>query len=145
MERLEFSVLINASPEKIWQSLWDDGNYRQWASVFSEGSYALSDWNQGSRVQFLSPSGEGMSGTILQKDEPLRMVFSHEGMVKAGVKQPLDEETKAWAGAEESYLLEPMERGTRLTVSMDMVSEHKAYFEEKFPAALQLVKELAEA
>ena len=42
MEKLHFSVNINASKEKVWQTLWDDTTYRKWTSAFSETSYAVS-------------------------------------------------------------------------------------------------------
>jgi hypothetical protein len=40
------------------ESMWDDSTYRQWTSAFSEGSHAVSDWKEGSKVLFLSPEGE---------------------------------------------------------------------------------------
>ena len=64
METLKFHSTINAPKEKVWATLWNDNTYRQWTSVFSEGSYAESDWNEGSKILFLSPKGEGMFSVI---------------------------------------------------------------------------------
>jgi uncharacterized protein YndB with AHSA1/START domain len=61
MQTLTFNTDIHASPEKLWHVLWDDYNYRQWTAVFMAGSYAVTDWKQGSKVHFLSTSGKGMS------------------------------------------------------------------------------------
>ena len=61
MKTLNFSININAPKEKKWKTLWDDTTYRQWTRIFSEGSYAVSDWNEGSRVLFLSAEGELVS------------------------------------------------------------------------------------
>ncbi|MGQ0827138.1 MAG: hypothetical protein ACT4ON_01960 [Bacteroidota bacterium] len=43
MEKLQFTIDIKASREKVWKTLWEDTSYRKWTSAFSEGSYAVSD------------------------------------------------------------------------------------------------------
>ena len=94
MEKLHFTTSINASKEKVWSCLWQDENYRKWTSAFAEGSHAVSDWKEGSKILFLSPSGEGMYSTIDKLVPNEFMAFKHHGMVKEGKEQPLDEETK---------------------------------------------------
>ena len=34
MNRLQFSIDIKAEKTKIWEALWNDSSYRDWASVF---------------------------------------------------------------------------------------------------------------
>lgn len=145
MEKLQFSCEINAPKDKVWSALWNEASYRKWTRVFSEGSYAQSDWQEGSSIRFLSPDGNGIYGTIEKLVPNKVMSFRHLGVIKGGVEQAADEETKKWSGARESYTLAEAGNKTQLTVAMDTVPEHKAYFEETFPKALQLVKELAEA
>jgi hypothetical protein len=48
---LHFSVDIAAPRGKVWDVLWDDASCRDWSSVSAQGSYAVSDWNEGSRIQ----------------------------------------------------------------------------------------------
>ncbi|AHE68160.1 hypothetical protein Loa_02623 [Legionella oakridgensis ATCC 33761 = DSM 21215] len=68
METLHFSININASKEKVWKILWGDKTFTDWTSVFAEGSYAVSDWMEGSRIQFIDPkSNHGMSSVIEKK------------------------------------------------------------------------------
>ena len=43
MEKMNFSIDINAPKEKVWNVLWDDDSYRKWTSAFAEGSYAKTD------------------------------------------------------------------------------------------------------
>ena len=57
MKTLEFKTTIKASKEKVWFILWDNITYGKWTTLFCEGSYAVTDWQQGSKVHFLSPSG----------------------------------------------------------------------------------------
>lgn len=137
---MNFSIQINAPKERVWEVLWSDAGYRKWTSVFMEGSYAESDWEEGSKIKFLAPRGEGMY-SIIQKKVPLeQMVFEHQGEIKNGV-----EERKAeWAGATEGYHLREADGGTELRVTLDTNEDAKDYFSQVFPKALELVKQLAE-
>ena len=139
-----YSIDIHASREKVWQILWNDSSYRKWTSVFSEGSHAISDWEEGSRISFLAADGGGMYSCIEKKIPNEFMSFRHIGVLKEGVEQPLDEESKQWSGAMENYTLRPSDGGTSLAVDMDITEDFAKYFEEKFPLALEKVKELAE-
>jgi uncharacterized protein YndB with AHSA1/START domain len=142
MNRLQFSVDIAAPRDKVWQVLWDDASYRDWTSVFAEGSYAVSDWNEGSPIQFIDPaSGNGMAAVIEKKRPGEFMSFRHEAEIKDGTVQP----PAAWSGAHENYLLTANDGRTTLRVDLDAADEHRQMFEEKFPQALTRVKNLAEA
>ena len=82
MTQLTFTTNIKATKDKVWEILWNDATYREWTRVFSEGSYAVSDWKEGSKVQFLSNDGDGMY-SIIEKSSPGRyMSFKHLGVVK---------------------------------------------------------------
>lgn len=144
MGKMSFSVQINAPREKVWDILWDDQGYREWTRVFHEGSYAETDWNEGSDVRFLTPEGMGMYSTIARKIPNEFMSFRHIGEVKDGVNQPLDEKTKSWSGAMEDYRLKEVDGGTELTAEVDMDEQHAEYFKDAFPKALDKVKQLAE-
>ena len=99
MKKLNFSIEIKAPKEKVWRILWDDITYRKWTGAFSEGSYAVSDWEEGSKILFLSPNGEGMFSTIAKKIPNEFMSFKHLGMVKNGVEDLNSEQIKEWPGA----------------------------------------------
>ena len=139
MTTLNFSVEINAPKEKVWQILWDDQSYRQWTSVFMEGSYAKSDWQEGSKIEFLTPKGDGMYSTIHKKIDNSQMVFKHLGEVKDGVETPSN-----WGDAFESYFLTEKGTGTELRVELNTTEDYQKYFNDTFPKALNLVKQLAE-
>ncbi len=144
MKKLSFETVIQAPAEKVWEILWKDETYRKWTTVFAEGSYAESNWVKGAEVLFLSPGGGGMFSEIEEMIPHRQMSFKHLGMVKDNVKQPSTEETKEWEGATESYFLVEEGGYTRLKVELEILESHSGYFEEKFPLALQRVKELAE-
>lgn len=139
MKTLHFSININAPVEKVWNALWQDANYRKWTAVFHEGSYAESDWEEGSKILFLGPGGDGMFSMIEKKIPNKQMIFKHLGELKNGV-----EESKGWENARESYFLSEKDGGTELKVELDSVGEFEQYFSETFPKALQEVKNIAE-
>lgn len=144
MEKLQFSITIEASKERVWKVLWDDSTYRRWTSAFCEGSYAVSDWKEGSKVLFLSPAGEGLVSTIEANRPGEFMSFRHAGMVKNFVEDNESQAVKEWAGAMENYSLTEDKGITTLLVELDITEEFKAYFHETWPKALEQLKQLAE-
>ena len=144
MTTLHFITTIAASRSKVWKVLWEDSTYRKWTSAFSAGSYAVSDWKEGSKVLFLSPNGEGMFGVIAKTVPGELMSFKHMGEIKNNQEQLIDEKTRSWSGAMENYTLIENEGLTTLSVDIDVTAEYQAYFTETFPKALDIVKVLAE-
>ena len=141
MATLQFSVLINATKEKVWETLWNDHAYRQWTAVFQEGSYAESDWKEGSEISFLTPGGNGMYSIIEKKIPYVQMSFKHVGEINDGIKLP-----KEWGAiAAESYYLAESNGGTRLDVTTGSTAEFEAYLRDKFPEALKVLKQLCES
>lgn len=142
MNQLHFDIDIAAPREKVWNVLWDDATYRDWTAVFAEGSYAVSDWREGSTIQFIDPASRSGMSAVIEKKRPAEfMSFRHEAEIRNGQVQP----TPEWAGAHESYTLKSKEGGTRLSVDLDTLGEQQEMFERKFPQALRRVKTLAES
>ncbi|MFZ4799196.1 MAG: SRPBCC domain-containing protein [Bacteroidia bacterium] len=139
METLKFTTVINAPKAKVWEVLWNDETYRKWTSVFHESSHAVSDWKEGSKIQFLSDDGSGMYGIIEKKVEQEQMIFKHLGELNNGVEDP-----KNWDGARERYYLTEANGITELVSELDSVEEFKDYFLNVFPKALVLIKQLSE-
>ena len=144
METLEFKIRIKATPEKIWSVLWDDDTYKEWTSVFCEGSYAVSNWNEGDKIHFMSPNGEGMNSIIEKKIPNEYMAFKHIGEIKDFKELPLNEETEKWSGYMETYRLIPDDEFTDLVSYVDVIEKHIDYFKEAFPKGLEAVKKLSE-
>ena len=144
MKKANFSVKINAPKEKVWETLWNDKTYREWTSAFSEGSYAVSDWKEGSKVLFMGPDGGGMFSKIAKLEPNTYMSFQHLGELKEGQEQPANEKTESWAGMHENYRLTEADGGTELNVDMDATEEFQEYLKSRFPKALEKVKEIAE-
>src|SRR5918992_1102666 len=138
--RLHYSVDIDAPRQRVWEVLWDDGTYRDWTSAFMEGSHAVSDWKEGSTIQFLDPSGNGMSGVIEKKVPNERMMFRHLAEIKEGKEQPAP---PSWSGALEEYMLKDNGKGTTLIDASDTADECKETFEKGVPKAPERVRQPA--
>ena len=140
MKKLQFTLEINASKEKVWDALWNDQNYRNWTSVFHEGSHYKSDLHEGSEIFFLGPEKSGMYAKIEKLVPNEKMYFLHLGEYKDGEKQ----EGTFGEEAIEQYDLVEKDGKTELTVTMNVPEDYIPYFAETFPKALGKVKEMVE-
>ena len=147
MESMNFDISINAPREKVWNALWEDANYRNWTSAFSETSYAVTDWKQGSKILFLDGTGCGMVSRIEEKRPNEYMSFQHLGEVRDGVEDTTSEKVQGWKGAMENYTLIETAGGTEVKVELtgNIPEEHKDYFVQAWPKALDKLKQIAEA
>jgi hypothetical protein len=144
MKTLKFSVYISAPRPVVWNILWGNETYKAWTSAFSEGSFAVSDWNEGSKIQFLSHEGTGMNSIIARKIPDEFMSFQHIGVIESGIENTKSDESKNWLGAFENYTLTEQNGMTELKVEVDISEVYVKYMEDVFPMALRKVKELAE-
>ncbi len=144
MEKLQFSTTIQAPKQKVWESLWEDANYRKWTNAFCEGSYAITDWKEGSKALFLSPGNSGMVSKIAVNRPFEFMSIEHLGEVKNGVEDVSSDKVKEWAGAHENYTLTENDGVTTVLIEMDSVDSFKDYLVNTWPKALEQLKALAE-
>lgn len=142
MKQITFSTTINAPAEKVWFCLWNKANYENWTKVFSEGSYALSEWNKGSKVHFLMPKGDGMFSEITEMIPNQQMSFHHLGEIKNFEEQEVNNE---WSNSEESYLLREENGITTLKAVLSIDEKWQEFFDNTFPKALELIKKDAES
>ena len=143
MEKLHFSIIINASNKKVWETMLGNETYKIWTNVFSPGSYFVGDWSEGSKMLFLGPDETGqMSGMVskIKENRPYEYVsIEHIGEVKNG-----KEEVTEWSGALENYTFKEIEGKTKILVDVDINEEFKELFQDIWPKALQKLKEIAE-
>lgn len=142
LNRLKFAIDIPAEKTSVWKALWEDDYYRKWSAVFLEGSYMLAEnWEEGGIVHFLGPDQSGIYSKIEQFIPFSIISFKHIGKVAEGKPQPIDEETKTWSGATETYKLIEGKNTVKLEVEIDIMEEHLEFMKDKFPKALELIKE----
>lgn len=139
METLSYEIQIEAAPERIWSVLWGDITYRQWTTAFTEGSFYEGTMEEGSIVKFYDLHNNGMYSRVEINSPHQEMKFLHLGEIYDGVEAPQE-----WGEATESYILEETESGTTLKVEIQTPEEFKVFFEENFPKALGIIKNLSE-
>lgn len=143
MQKLHFSIVINAPKEKVWNTMLNADTYRLWTDVFMPGSHYVGDWSEGSKMLFLAPDENGkMSGMVskIKENQPYEYVsIENIGEVENG-----KEEVKEWAGALENYTFNEIDGKTEVLVDIDTNEEFKEMFQDIWPKALEKLKELAE-
>jgi hypothetical protein len=148
MQKLKFSIEINATKEKVWNTMLEDKTYRIWTEAFSKGSHFIGDWSKGSKILFLGPNENGEMGGMVSriKENKLYKYISieHLGVVENGKEDTTSDAVKQWAGSLENYTFKNKDGKTELLVDMDINDEYKEMFEGMWPAALKKLKELAE-
>ena len=151
MKKLQFSIKIKASKEKVWNTMLGDKTYRQWVAVFSPGSHYKGDWSKGSKMLFLGPNPEtgeegGMVGKVVENRPHEFISLEHVGFVFNGKEDTTSEEAKKWASASasENYTFNEKNGATELVVDLNVADELAEEFEKMWPDALQKLKKLSE-
>ncbi len=149
MEKLHFSTTIHAKPEKVWHTMLASTTYRKWAKPFGKDSFYEGDWNEGSEIKFLSLDKkgkvDGVYSRIKESDKYVFLSIEHLGIIKNDKVDTTSEEVKSWAPVYENYRLTDNDDGsTTLDVEMDIEKANRALYENIWPEALGLLKNLCE-
>ena len=67
MDKLKFSIVINAPKEKVWDTMLEDKTYRIWTEEFTPGSHYIGSWDEGSKILFLGPANDGKLGGMVSR------------------------------------------------------------------------------
>ena len=148
MEKLHFSIDVNAPKEKVWNTMLEDKTYRAWTEAFTPGSHYIGDWSKGSKILFLGPGQNGEMGGMVSRIKENKLYefisIEHLGMIQGGKEDTSSEAVKSWTGALENYTFKEKNNKTEVTVDIDVNDEYKDMFNDMWPKALQKLKELAE-
>ncbi|WP_205503947.1 SRPBCC family protein [Rufibacter psychrotolerans] len=143
--QIKKDIAINASRQRVWEVLTQDHYVRQWYASFSEGAYAETDWQEGSKVLFKDPSNNGMVARVVA-NRPLELLdVEYAGLVSNGQEDTTSEEARAVQGGRETYQLQEKAGHTHLSISTDMTPEYFEMMSTAWDAALAKIKAMAEA
>ena len=141
MQKMKFSIEIEAPSKKVWQTLFDDKTFRDWGNIIDEGQYMVGELAEGNEVQFISSEGLGVTSFV-------EKLIPHEYIAFRQVADTMDsgkqEREKEWTGGKESFELSEKNNSTNLTVNIDVPPGLEEIFQDRFPKALERVKILAE-
>lgn len=141
MKEMQFKIKINASKEKVWQTLWQDETLRKWASIIDPGTYMVGELKEGATVQFNSAEGYGVTSMVTELAPGEFVLFKHQADTQDGGKTNRDNQ---WTGGKESYKLTQNNGVTTLMMQFDVPPELEKIMGARYPLALELIKELSE-
>lgn len=143
MKRLTFAIEINATPTCVWEVLWNDKTFRDWANIIDEGTYYKGTLREGGEIEFLSSvNGYGVTDLIEKLIPYETVIFRHRADTKESGQESRENE---WTGGIESYTLKDKAGITQLTVATDVPLDREETFNTRFPLALKRIKRLAES
>jgi uncharacterized protein YndB with AHSA1/START domain len=149
MEKLQYSVKINAPAQDVWTTMLDDASYREWTSVFHSGSYYEGVWDKGAEIRFLGPDDDGKLGGMIatvEENRPHEFIsLRYTGQIVDGADDTTSDAAEAFIGARESYAFQEADGVTTVDVELDSEEEFAAEFNAAWPLALAKLKEIAEA
>ncbi len=145
VRRLQFSSTIRAPVAVVWEVMLGAETYRRWTTAFADGSYYEGSWRQGSRIRFLSPTGDGMVAEIAENRPNEFISIRHLGYIVNGIEDTESEAVRAWAPAFENYTFAAVPEGTRLVVDQDATADFEQYMNDAWPRALELLRQLCES
>ncbi len=142
MKEMQFSIEIHASRERVWDTLWQDETFREWASIIDPGTYMVGELKEGNEVQFISAeNGYGVTSLVEKLIEGEFLLLRHSADTEDVGKRQREKE---WTGGKEGYSLAEKDGATTLTVAFDVPLELEEVFKVSYPGALERVKLLAE-
>lgn len=151
MQKLQFKVSIHAPIAKTYDmmlGLSSKSTYEQWTSMFNPTSTYEGSWDKGGKILFVGVDEKGEKGGIVSKiaDHIHNQFVSiqHYGLVKGDQEITVGPEVEKWANGFEKYHFEENNGTTTVTVELDTTEDFIDYMNEKYPKALNKLKELCE-
>jgi len=149
MTNLVLCIDINATREEVWNAITQDAPYRRWTNAFHEGSYFIGGWNKGDSIHFvaLNEAGkpEGMVSEIAESKHPEYISVRHLGILTGGEVDTTSDAALEWSPSYENYKLEKIdEENTRFHLDMDIQEEYYTMFENMWPKAMAMLKDVCE-
>jgi len=139
------SIDINTPKEIVWDVLLNDKFTRNWYAEFSEGTYAETDWREGSKAVFTDNSNCGLISKVIV-NKPFEIIsMEYLGMVVNGVEDYDSEVAQSVKGGFETYRLSEKNDVTRLSIECDMSEDMFESMSHAWEKALQKIKNLSEA
>ena len=144
MKKMQFSNLIDAPKERVWQTMLDPEGFKIWTTPFCDGSYFEGSWNKGEKIRFLTPDGNGMTSMIAE-NKPFEFIsIQHLGMIKDGMEARDGPDSQTWVNMFENYTFSERDGATEVIVDMDVPPEYEEFMNRTWPEALARLKEICE-
>lgn len=151
MERIQFHTDIKASAEKVYDAmlgLKDIKTYEHWTAAFNPTSTYEGTWDKGSKILFVGVDEKGKRGGMVSEileNKPSEFVsIRHYGFVDGDQEITTGEQVEKWAGGLENYTFNENNGVTKVSVEIDTIEDYKDFFNDAYPKALDLLKDITE-
>lgn len=151
MRKLEFRKEIQASAHKVYETMLglnDRSTYEYWTATFNPTSTFEGNWEEGSKILFVGLDENGKRGGMVSKvveHEPGRRVsVRHYGFIEGDKEVTIGELVEKWSGGHEIYNFNEANGRTTVVVELDVIDDFLDYFNEKYPLAMDKLKEVCE-
>lgn len=148
MEKLQFTVAIEASAQKVYETMLGLKNketYNRWTAAFNPTSTYEGTWEKNTKMLFIGTDEKGEKGGMISMVEehiPAKFVsIRHYGFVQGDKEVTEGEMVEKWAGGHENYTFTETNGSTKVTVDIDVIDEYLDYFKKIYPESLQLLAE----
>lgn len=148
MKKLNYTIDIKAPKDLVYQKMIGKESYKQWTSEFNPTSDFEGSWEKGEGIRFIGISEEGKKeGMVARIEENIPNEFisiHHYGIVDGENEITTGKMVEDWAPAYENYTFTQEADLTRVSVDVDVNEEHRDFFDEAWPKALNKLKEISE-
>lgn len=150
MKKLSYHVAINASPDKVYDTMLGLSNkktYEAWTVPFEPTSSWEGTWDEGGKILFTSNANGEKTGMIarIEKNDPAKFVSIHHfGMLEKGEEITDGPKVEGWGDAYEKYWFESADNGTKVKVEVDVPDKYVQFMDETWPKALEKLKGICE-
>lgn len=122
--------------------------YEQWTAMFNPTSTYEGGWNKGDKILFVGTDEKGEKGGMVSEIAehiPNQFVsIRHNGILTGGKEITEGPEVEQWAGGLENYSFKENHGITAVIVEVDATDDFIDYMNEKYPIALNRLKEICE-
>lgn len=145
MKQLEYKITIDASVEKVWNSMLDADTYEEWTGVSWPGSIYEGNWKQGEDIRFVSKDGGGILAHLTEIKHHKYVSAEHVAILGVGGEEDRSSDmAKSLIGTIESYTFDEKNGKTDLTVDLLIDPKWESMFNDGWPKALDKLKEISE-
>lgn len=144
MQTIKKTVAINAPRMTVWNVITEDAKNRQWYSEFSKGTYAVTDWKEGSKAIFRDDSDFGLISLVQVSKPGEELSVEFTGVLEGGKEVYEGAQAESMKGGHERYFLTEQNGTTTLNIEADMPEKYVEDMSNRWDKALVVLKDLAE-
>lgn len=145
MKTLHYEIVIDATPQKLWETMLGKETYPKWVGVAWPGSSYHGEWKQGAQIRFTGDDSAGGTLAEITDLEPYsKVVAEHVAiLLEDGSEDRTSDMAKGWIGTTEAYTFTGEKGATKLDVEITTAPDWAPMFDDGWPKALDALKTLA--